>query len=189
MPFLRELSGVPDLDSPSRLESSKWTGVQVSVRGIMASKGGAGRVNQDLLDICFGVGLSVKETARVVGEATGVIWHEWSRRTGLPTPTDPGLSVIRKRAREVQRGWDEMQRVQARNGITERPSSATVDYRNQSRQAAYKRWEVARKAKQQEASGTCHSESIDEPVSASLSQGTPRQRTLSFECTSYAATG
>jgi len=153
----------------------------------MASKGGAGRVNQDLLDICFGVGLSVKETARVVGEATGVVWHESSRRTGLPTPTDPGLSVIRKRAREVQRGWDQVQRVQARNGITERPSSSTVDYRNQNRQAAYKRWEIARKAKQE--SGQCHSGSIDGQGSASSSPDTSRQMTLWCESTSYAATG
>jgi hypothetical protein len=101
----------------------------------METKGGEGRANQGLIDICFGVGLSVKTTAWVIGESTGLVWHEWSVRTGLPTPGDPPPSAIRRRAREVQRGWTDDLRQLAEYGCTQRPSSKTVGYRQIERRA------------------------------------------------------
>jgi hypothetical protein len=76
----------------------------------METQGGNGRLDQDLVDICFGIGLSVKTTAWVVRDSVDRVWHEWSVRTGLPTPHDPISSVIEQRAKEVQAGWTEEQR-------------------------------------------------------------------------------
>jgi len=144
----------------------------------METQGGNGRLDQDLVDICFGIGLSVKTTAWVVRDSVDRVWHEWSVRTGLPTPHDPISSVIRRRAREVQRGWTEEQRQLAQFGCTMRPSSKTVQYRQRQRQEVHQRWKAAKKAKEQE----CHSDSIDEKVNPSPCPVIPRQMTLSFEC-------
>lgn len=125
------------------------------------------------LDICFGVGLSVRSTAWVIGESTDLVWHEWSVRTGLPTPKDPVGSVIRRRAREVQAGWTEEQRQLAQFGCTARPSSKTCEYRQRHRREIQKRYEANRKAKQ-----SCRSGLIEEKVSPSPSQVIPQQMTL-----------
>jgi len=143
----------------------------------METKGGEGRANQGLIDICFGVGLSVKTTAWVIGESTGLVWHEWSVRTGLPTPGDPPPSAIRRRAREVQRGWTDDLRQLAEYGCTQRPSSKTVGYRQVERRAQQKKYDGNRKAKE------CHSGSIDEKANPSPCPVIPRQMTLSFACT------
>lgn len=146
----------------------------------MATNGGGsdrvGRV-QTALDICFGVGLSVKSTAWVIRESEDLVWHEWSVRTGLPTPKDPAGSVIRRRAREVQRGWSDEIRQMASFGCTARPSSRTCEYRQRHRREIQKRYEANRKAKQE-----CHSGSIDAKASPSPSPVIPRQMTLLFEC-------
>ena len=99
----------------------------------MQTNGGEGRVDHDLIDICLGVGLSIRSTAWVVGESVDLVWHEWSVRTGLPTPKDPIGSVIQQRAKEVQAGWTEEQRQLAQFGCTARPSSSTVQYRQRQR--------------------------------------------------------
>jgi hypothetical protein len=130
------------------------------------------------LEICFGVGLSVRSTAWVIRESEERVWHEWSVRTGLPTPRDPATSVIRRRALEVQRGWTEDIRQLARYGCTQRQSSATVEYRQAERRANQKRYDRNRNAKERE----CHSGSIDAKASQSLSPVIPRQMTLSFAC-------
>ena len=139
----------------------------------METKGGEGRANQDLIDICFGVGLSVKSTAWVIGESTDLVWHEWSVRTGLPTPKDPVGSVIRRRAREVQAGWTDELRQLAQFGCTARPSSSTCEYRQRHRREIQKRYEANRKAKQ-----GCHSGLIDAKANPSPSQVIPQQMTL-----------
>ena len=146
----------------------------------MATNGGGsdrvGRV-QTALDICFGVGLSVKSTAWVIRESEDLVWHEWSVRTGLPTPKDPAGSVIRRRAKEVQRGWSDEIRQMASFGCTARPSSRTCEYRQRHRREIQKRYEANRKAKQE-----CHSGSIDAKVNPSPFPVIPRQMTLSFAC-------
>jgi hypothetical protein len=140
--------------------------------------GGESRLEaaRDLLDICFGVGLSVRSTAWVIRESEERVWHEWSVRTGLPTPKDPVGSVIRRRAREVQRGWTEELRQMASLGCTMRPSSKTCEYRQAQRRENQKRYDANRKAKQ------CHSDSIDAKANPSPSPVIPRQMTLSFAC-------
>lgn len=146
--------------------------------------GGESRLEaaRNLLDICFGVGLSVQRTAWVIRESEERVWHEWSVRTGLPTPRDPASSVIRRRALEVQRGWTEDIRQLARYGCTQRQSSATVEYRQAERRTNQKRYDATRKAKQ-----GCHSGSIEEKASQSPSPVIPRQMTLSFEFTASEA--
>ena len=134
------------------------------------------------LDICFGVGLSVRSTAWVIRESEDLVWHEWSVRTGLPTPKDPVGSVIRRRAREVQAGWTDEQRQLAQFGCTARPSSSTCEYRQRHRREIQKRYEANRKAKQE-----CHSGSIDAKANQSPSRVTPRQMTLLFACTASEA--
>lgn len=149
----------------------------------METNGGEGRANRHLMDICFGVGLSVHTTAWVIGESTDLVWHEWSVRTGLPTPKDPVSSVIAKRAKEVQRGWTEEQRQLAQFGCTARPSSKTCEYRQRHRREIQKRYEANRKAKQ-----SCRSGLIEEKGNQSPSQVIPQQMTLSFSFTQSEAT-
>ena len=149
----------------------------------MQTNGGEGRANQDLIDICFGVGLSVKTTAWVVGESTGVVWHEWSVRTGLPTPGDPPPSAIRSRAKEVQNGWSEHIRQLAAHGCTRRPSSKTVDYRQIQRRANQAKYDKKRIQRDK----ACRSGSIDAKANQSPSPVTPRQMTLLFACTASEA--
>jgi hypothetical protein len=144
----------------------------------METQGGTGRLDQDLVDICFGIGLSVKTTAWVVRDSVDRVWHEWSVRTGLPTPHDPISSVIQQRAREVQAGWTEEQRQLAQFGCTARPSSKTVEYRQRHRQEVHQRWKATKKAKEQE----CRSGLIEEKANPSPFPVIPRQMTLSFEC-------
>ena len=143
----------------------------------MQTNGGNGRLDQDLVDICFGIGLSVKTTAWVVRDSVDRVWHEWSVRTGLPTPHDPISSVIQQRAKEVQAGWTDEQRQLAQFGCTARPSSSTCEYRQRHRREIQKRYEANRKAKQ-----GCHSGLIDAKANPSQSPVIPRQMTLSFEC-------
>jgi len=150
----------------------------------METKGGNGRLDQDLLDLCFGIGLSVKTTAWVVRDSVDRVWHEWSVRTGLPTPHDPISSVIEQRAKEVQAGWTEEQRQLAQFGCTARPSSKTVDYRQRQRQEVHQRWKATKKAKEQE----CRSGLIEEKASQSPSPVIPQQMTLSFLFIPYEAT-
>jgi hypothetical protein len=140
----------------------------------METHGGNGRLDQDLIDICFGIGLSVKTTAWVVRDSVDRVWHEWSVRTGLPTPHDPISSVIQQRAKEVQAGWTEEQRQLAQFGCTARPSSSTVKYRQRQRQEVHQRWKATKKAKEQE----CRSGSIEEKVNPSPSPVIPQQMTL-----------
>jgi len=135
------------------------------------------------LDICFGVGLSVQSTAWVIRENEDRVWHEWSVRTGLPTPKDPISSVIRRRAREVQRGWTDEQRQLAQFGCTMRPSSKTCEYRQRHRREIQKRYEANRKAKQ-----GCHSGLIDAKANPSPFPVIPQQMTLSFLSTACEAT-
>ena len=144
----------------------------------MQTNGGEGRANQDLIDICFGVGLSVKTTAWVIGESTDLVWHEWSVRTGLPTPKDPVGSVIRRRAREVQAGWTDELRQMASVGCTMRPSSKTVDYRQIQRRANQAKYDKKRIQRDK----ACRSGSIDAKANQSPSPVTPRQMILSFAC-------
>ena len=153
----------------------------------MRSGGGSDRVAKvrTALDICFGVGLSVRSTAWVIRESEDLVWHEWSVRTGLPTPKDPVGSVIRRRAREVQRGWTEEQRQLAQFGCTMRPSSKTCEYRQRHRREIQKRYEAKRKAKEQ----ACHSGLIDAKGKASPSPVIPQQMTLSFAFTACEAIG
>ena len=125
------------------------------------------------LDICFGVGLSVRSTAWVIRESEDLVWHEWSVRTGLPTPKDPVVSVIAKRAREVQAGWTDEQRQLAQFGCTARPSSKTCEYRQRHRREIQQRYEANRKAKQ-----SCRSGLIEEKVSPSPSPVIVQQMTL-----------
>ena len=149
----------------------------------METHGGNGRLDQDLIDICFGIGLSVKTTAWVVRDSVDRVWHEWSVRTGLPTPHDPISSVIQKRAKEVQAGWTDEQRQLAQFGCTARPSSKTCEYRQRHRREIQKRYEANRKAKQ-----SCRSGLIEEKVSPSPSPVIPQQMTLSFWFTASEAT-
>ena len=141
----------------------------------MRSGGGSDRVAKvrTALDICFGVGLSVRSTAWVIRESEDLVWHEWSVRTGLPTPKDPVGSVIAKRAKEVQAGWTDEQRQLAQFGCTARPSSSTFEYRQRHRREIQLRYEANRKAKQ-----SCRSGLIEEKVSPSPSQVIPQQMTL-----------
>jgi hypothetical protein len=140
----------------------------------METHGGNGRLDQDLIDICFGIGLSVKTTAWVVRDSVDRVWHEWSVRTGLPTPHDPISSVIQQRAREVQAGWTEEQRRLAQFGCTARPSSKTCEYRQRQRQEVHQRWKATKKAKEQE----CRSGLIDVKANPSPSPVIPQQMTL-----------
>ena len=149
----------------------------------MQTHGGNGRLDQDLVDICFGIGLSVKTTAWVVRDSVDRVWHEWSVRTGLPTPHDPISSVIQQRAKEVQAGWTEEQRQLAQFGCTARPSSKTCEYRQRHRREIQKRYEANRKAKQ-----GCHSGLIDAKANPSPSPVIPQQMTLSFSFTQSEAT-
>ena len=149
----------------------------------METHGGNGRLDQDLIDICFGIGLSVKTTAWVVRDSVDRVWHEWSVRTGLPTPHDPISSVIQQRAKEVQAGWTDEQRQLAQFGCTARPSSKTCEYRQRHRREIQKRYEANRKAKQ-----SCRSGLIEEKVSPSPSPVIPQQMTLSFWFTASEAT-
>ena len=151
----------------------------------MQTKGGNGRLDQDLVDICFGIGLSVKTTAWVVRDSVDRVWHEWSVRTGLPTPGDPPPSAIRSRAREVQKGWSEDLRQLAEYGCTMRPSSKTVEYRQIERRSNQNRYEANRKAKEQE----CRSGSIDAKDKASPFPVIVHQMTLSFSSTACEAIG
>jgi hypothetical protein len=150
-----------------------------------ASSGGRERVERvkNVLDICFGVGLSVRSTAWVVRESEDLVWHEWSVRTGLPTPKDPVGSVIAKRAKEVQAGWTEEQRQLAQFGCTARSSSSACEYRQRHRREIQKRYEANRKAKQE-----CLSDSIDAKGNPSPSPVIPQQMTLSFVFTASEAT-
>jgi len=140
----------------------------------METHGGNGRLDQDLIDICFGIGLSVKTTAWVVRDSVDRVWHEWSVRTGLPTPHDPISSVIQQRAKEVQAGWTEEQRQLAQFGCTARPSSSTVQYRQRQRQEVHQRWKATKKAKEQ----ACRSGLIEEKASQSPSPVIVHQMTL-----------
>jgi len=140
----------------------------------METHGGNGRLDQDLIDICFGIGLSVKTTAWVVRDSVDRVWHEWSVRTGLPTPHDPISSVIKKRAKEVQAGWTEEQRQLAQFGCTARPSSKTVEYRQRQRQEVHQRWKSTKKAKEQE----CRSGLIEEKANPSPCPVIVHQMTL-----------
>ena len=149
----------------------------------METHGGNGRLDQDLVDICFGIGLSVKTTAWVVRDSVDRVWHEWSVRTGLPTPHDPISSVIEQRAKEVQAGWTDELRQMASFGCTMRPSSKTCEYRQRHRREIQKRYEANRKAKQ-----SCRSGLIEEKVSPSPSPVIPQQMTLSFSFTASEAT-
>jgi hypothetical protein len=149
----------------------------------METNGGNGRLNQDLIDICFGIGLSVKTTAWVVRDSVDRVWHEWSVRTGLPTPHDPISSVIQQRAKEVQAGWTDEQRQLAQFGCTARPSSKTCEYRQRHRREIQKRYEANRKAKQ-----ACHSGLIDAKGNPSPSPVIVQQMTLSFSFIQYEAT-
>jgi len=151
----------------------------------MRSGGGSDRVAKvrTALDICFGVGLSVRSTAWVIRESEDLVWHEWSVRTGLPTPKDPAGSVIRRRAREVQRGWTDEQRQLAQFGCTARQSSKTCEYRQRHRREIQKRYEAKRKAKEQ----ACPSGLIEEKANPSPSPVIPRQMTLSFASTASEA--
>jgi hypothetical protein len=135
------------------------------------------------LDICFGVGLSVQSTAWVIRENEDRVWHEWSVRTGLPTPKDPVGSVIRRRAREVQRGWTEELRQMASVGCTMRPSSKTCEYRQAQRRTNQKRYDATRKAKQ-----GCHSGLIDAKASQSPCPVIHQQMTLWSLSTALEAT-
>jgi hypothetical protein len=126
------------------------------------------------LDICFGVGLSVQSTAWVIRENEDRVWHEWSVRTGLPTPHDPISSVIQQRAKEVQAGWTDEQRQLAQFGCTMRPSSKTCEYRQAQRQEVHQRWKATKKAKEQE----CRSGLIEEKASQSPSPVIVHQMTL-----------
>ena len=148
----------------------------------METHGGNGRLDQDLIDICFGIGLSVKTTTWVVRDSVDRVWHEWSVRTGLPTPHDPISSVIQQRAREVQAGWTEEIRQLDQFGCTARPSSKTCEYRQRYRREIQKRYEANRKAKQ------CHSDSIDAKAKASPFPVMTHQMTLSFLSTACEAT-
>jgi hypothetical protein len=152
----------------------------------MRSGGGSDRVAKvrTALDICFGVGLSVRSTAWVIRESEDLVWHEWSVRTGLPTPKDPVGSVIRRRAREVQRGWTDELRQMASVGCTMRPSSKTCEYRQAQRRENQKRYDANRKAKQ-----GCHSDLIDAKGNQSPSPVIPQQMTLSFAFTACEAIG
>ena len=141
---------------------------------------------RNALDICFGVGLSVQSTAWVIRENEDRVWHEWSVRTGLPTPNDPVGSVIRRRVREVQRGWTDELRQMASVGCTMRPSSKTCEYRQAQRRENQKRYDETRKAKEQQA---CHSGLIDAKGKASPSPVIPQQMTLSFAFTACEAIG
>jgi hypothetical protein len=102
------------------------------------------------------------------------VWHEWSVRTGLPTPHDPISSVIQQRAKEVQAGWTDEQRQLAQFGCTARPSSKTVEYRQRQRQEVHQRWKATKKAKEQE----CRSGLIEEKASQSPSPVIVHQMTL-----------
>jgi hypothetical protein len=141
----------------------------------MRSGGGSDRVAKvrTALDICFGVGLSVRSTAWVIRESEDLVWHEWSVRTGLPTPKDPVGSVIRRRAREVQKGWTDELRQMASLGCTMRPSSKTCEYRQAQRRTNQKRYDATRKAKQ-----GCHSGLIEDKASQSPSPVIVHQMTL-----------
>ena len=152
----------------------------------MRSGGGKDRVAKvrTALDICFGVGLSVRTTAWVIRESEDLVWHEWSVRTGLPTPKDPVGSVIAKRAKEVQAGWTEEQRQLAQFGCTARPSSKACEYRQRHRREIQQRYIAKRKAKET----GCHSGSTDAKVSPSPSPVIPQQMTLSFSFTQSEAT-
>ena len=150
----------------------------------METKGGNGRLDQDLLDICFGIGLSVKTTAWVVRDSVDRVWHEWSVRTGLPTPHDPISSVIQQRAKEVQAGWTEEQRQLAQFGCTARPSSKACEYRQRHRREIQQRYIAKRKAKETE----CHSGSTDAKDRASQFPVIVQQMTLWSECIPSEAT-
>jgi len=148
---------------------------------------GIGRArNHDLIDLCFGLGLSVERTAWVCGESLSRCWHEWSVRTGLPTPADPTPSAIKRRAREVKRGWTEDLEILARHGITLRPSSETVRYRNEARQAGQRirNQRKTQKAREQR----CHFDSIGAKANPSRSPEIVTQMMLSFESTASGAT-
>jgi len=148
---------------------------------------GIGRArNHDLIDLCFGLGLSVERTAWVCGESLSRCWHEWSVRTGLPTPADPTPSAIRRMTRELRRGWDEDMTILARHGITTRPSSRTIAYRNEARLAAQKRYWATRVAKRKDTE--CHCGSIDEKANPSRSPEIVTQMTLWCECIPSEAT-
>jgi hypothetical protein len=149
----------------------------------MQTNGGEGRIDHDLIDICLGVGLSIRSTAWVVGDSVDLVWHEWSVRTGLPTPKDPVQSTIRKRAKEIQRGWTPELRQLAEHGCTARPSSRTVEYRQRHRREIQKRYDANRKAKEQ----ACHSDSTGEKGNQSPSPVIVQQMTLSFVSTACEA--
>jgi hypothetical protein len=151
----------------------------------METNGGEGRVDHDLIDICLGVGLSIRSTAWVVGESVDLVWHEWSVRTGLPTPKDPIGSVIQQRAREIQRGWTPELRQLAEHGCTARPSSRTVEYRQRHRREIQRRYDANRKAKEQ----ACHSDSTGEKGNQSPSPVIVQQMTLWSECIPCEAIG
>jgi hypothetical protein len=137
-----------------------------------------GAPTEGLVGLCLDLGLSIRSTAWVVGESVDLVWHEWSVRTGLPTPKDPVQSTIRKRAKEIQRGWTPELRQLAEHGCTARPSSRTVEYRQRHRREIQKRYDANRKAKEQ----ACHSDSTGEKVSPSPSPVIPQQMTLWSEC-------
>lgn len=147
---------------------------------------GIGRArNHDLIDLCFGLGLSVERTAWVCGESLSRCWHEWSVRTGLPTPADPTPSAIKRRVREVKRGWTEELEILARHGITLRPSSEAVRYRNEARQAGQRirNQRKAERAREQK----CHFDSIDAKANPSPYPVIPQQMTLWSESTASEA--
>ena len=78
------------------------------------------------VDLGFSLGMSIAGIAAAAGLSEQAVWEQWSIRTGLPTPTDPIPSVVRRRALEVRRGWTEEIRLQAEQGITIREQSAAV---------------------------------------------------------------
>jgi hypothetical protein len=94
----------------------------------------------------------------------------------LPTPADPTPSAIKRRAREVKRGWTQELEILARHGITLRPSSEAVRYRNEARQAGQRirNQRKTQKAREQR----CHFDLIDAKASPSPFQVIPQQMTL-----------
>ena len=100
------------------------------------------------LDLAFELGLSVAGCAAASGLSPTEVWYAWSVRTGLPTPVDPIPSTVRKRCREVQRGWTEEIRLQAERGVTIREQSSTVRYRTDVRREQSKKDRANRTARE-----------------------------------------
>lgn len=138
---------------------------------------------RNTLDICFGIGLSVATTAWVIRESEHVVWHEWSVRTGEPTPDDPPASVIAERSLEIQSGWTQELRQAAEHGCTLRNSSSVCNYRQRKRRETQRIYDAQRKAKQE-----WHLGSTDARDSRSPSPVIEQQRTWWFSSTACEGT-